>query len=269
MPEEIQGEYDRAIQTQANATQAANVQNMQTQINQDAQTSNYIKEQLYLGDELERIDYLLKGYTLGLDETKGTYGWVKPKDEDMLILSDYGINLIRQTLSWYLNKNTLLSHYDDEQIQVKMRNFAHTLNTAIYLKYQKVFRFPSFERCEQELMSEITRRAKTKVLANELLGKKIDLKQAETKIISELERGIEHQFEKISKRLMKIKYTQFEILIRQLVDLVHSAYRRAYFGMERTSLRKNIYVTETTGINPQGITKNEKGSAMNPLNWFK
>lgn len=267
MPDDVMRDYEQQLQQGYLAGNTSNLNLLQEQMNNSPQQTNYIKEQLSLGEELERIDYLLKGYTLGYD-SDGVQKWLPPIDEDMEILSEYGVNHIRQIISWYLNKNTLLSHYDDEMILKKMKNFVHALNTSIYLKYQKVFKYPSFNRCKKELTEEVERKAKTKHLAYELLGKKIDLSTIRKEVVVEMEERIEYEFEKIRKRLMKIKYTQFEILIRQITDAVHSAYRRAYFGMERTSLRKNVYVTETNGMLPQ-INNKDRGSMINPINWFK
>ena len=80
-----------------------------------------VKEQLDLTEEISRIDYLIKGYSLepGKD---GKLMWLKPKNKDMIIFSDYGIHLIRNTICWYLNKNLLLSNFDEETIRKKMFN---------------------------------------------------------------------------------------------------------------------------------------------------
>ena len=42
----------------------------------------------------------------------------------MIILTDYGVNYIMGAVQWYLNKNTLLSNYDDDQIRQKMEDLA-------------------------------------------------------------------------------------------------------------------------------------------------
>jgi len=55
--------------------------------------ANLIKEQLDLGPELKRMDYLLRSYTL----VDGN--WVAPSDENLIVLSDYGVHIIREFLA--------------------------------------------------------------------------------------------------------------------------------------------------------------------------
>jgi len=120
-----------------------------------ANDKSMIAEQLDLGEELERIDYLLRGYVIERNDETGETAWVKPEDKDMIILSDYGVHLIRNTIAWYLNKNTLLSNYDDKTINVKMEDFASDLNDTIFMEYEKVFQYPTFDECKVILQERI------------------------------------------------------------------------------------------------------------------
>ena len=45
------------------------------------QEPSMIKEQLDLGEELERIDYLLRGYTLEFNSEEGVKEWIKPDNK--------------------------------------------------------------------------------------------------------------------------------------------------------------------------------------------
>lgn len=66
----------------------------------------------------------------------------------------------------------------------------------------------------------------------------------------------------------------YPILVRQLVDIVHSTYLRALHGGERESLRESRQVSQSESLGPGGITINagqqqkERGM-LNPMRWIR
>lgn len=231
--------------------------NQQQNLNQE-QEEGMIKQQLSLGDELKVIDYLLRSYTLITDENGSR--WQKPEHEDMIILSDYGVHFFREAIAWYLNKNTLLSAYEPEEILIKMQDFANALNDAIFLEYELIFNMPSFERCVKELKERIDSKIKLRMFASKLMGKEINEEDVTKELLHEFEGKVEKELTKIKQQLMKNKYKRFGTLLRFIQDTVHSAYNRAAGGQERRSLRQHMQITETKG-SMQGINpiSNKKG----------
>jgi len=218
-------------------------QQQQQQFNDETPTS-MIKEQLDMGEELERIDYLLRGYVLD----KGN--WVAPKDNDLVVFSDYGVHLIRNTIAWYLNKNTLLSNYDEDTINNKMFDFANDLNDTIFMEYEKVFQYPSTNECIDLLEARIKRKAEIKQYALKLIGQNVELEKIKNEKIMEIENRIEEELEKIKQQLIKNKLKRFLMIIRTVQDAIHSTFLRALHGTERSSLRRHMSITETKGIAP-------------------
>jgi len=209
-----------------------------------------IAEQLDLSEEFERIDYLLRGYVIERNDETGETTWVKPDDKDMIILSDYGVHLIRNTIAWYLNKNTLLSNYDDKTINAKMEDFASDLNDTIFMEYEKVFQYPTFDECKNILKKRIKKKTELKVFSRELLGEELNDKQKEEikeRILKDLEPIIEKELEKIKEQIIKNKLKRFMIIIREVQDAIHSTYLRAWKGQERTTLRQHIHISENKG----------------------
>jgi len=224
--------------------------NIQSDAMMQTQDKSMIQEQLDLGEELERIDYLLRGYTIDKDQETGDTIWIKPVDEEMVILSDYGVHLVRNTIAWYLNKNTLLSNYDEATIRTKMEDFASDLNDTIFMEYEKVFKNPSFEDCKDLLDKRIADKTKIRVYASQILGKKLSQEEQDAikdKIIKQIEPIVERELEKIKQQIIKNKLKRFMILIREIQDAVHSTYNRAYAGQERKSLRQHMHISETKG----------------------
>jgi len=74
------------------------------------------------------------------------------------------------------------------------------------------------------------------------------------------------------------KRKNYPILIREMVDIVHSSYKRALDGGERRSLREMIQVTQATSTNAQlggGVVVNNAGQPrrerglLNPLRYVQ
>ena len=227
------------------------IKNVQQEVMLQQQDASIIREQLDLGEELVRIDYLLRGYSYERDEETGEDKWVPPKDNDMIILSDYGIHLIRNTIAWYLNKNTLLSNYDEDTILHKMEDFASDLNDTIFMEYERVFLYPTFEDCKRVLNERIEHKKDVRVYALEILGIQISHNEREKirkDILKELEPTLEKELEKIKAQLMKNKLKRYLMIIRKVQDAVHSTYNRAFGGQERKTLREHIHISETKGM---------------------
>jgi len=222
----------------------------------ERQTS-MIKEQLSLSEELETIRNLLDGKVLGKNK-QNVIDWIEPPDLKMKILTDHGVHLIMNTILFYLNKNTLLSNYDEETINKKMEDFSTALADVIFMEYELVFKHPTFSECKNVLLERIQRKAELRQFAYGLIGKKVDIEDLRMEFIEEIETKIEKEFEKIKEQLMKNKLKRFEIIIREVQDAVHSTYLRAWNGQERRTLRQHIHVTENLGNNNNMMQKQKK-----------
>lgn len=149
---------------------------------------SFAKWQLELDSILERVEHMLRG-----DKPKfvnGSMIYVPTDNPKERIFNDFGISEIMRVLSMYVNRNTILSNYDEETINGKVLNFGKELRDLIYLKYEDM--------------------------------------------------GLDT----LEKRKL------YPMMVRQLVDIVHSAYLRALNGMENRGLRETRNVTEN--ITPMG-----------------
>lgn len=230
------------------------------------QQRSMIYDQLNLGEELEIIENLLRGNILKQDE-QGVTKWIEPTDNEMVVLSDHGVHLIMNTISFYLNKNTLLSNYDENTINSKMEDFSTDLTDTIFMEYEKVFKYPTFEECKEVLEKRIDKKTELRKFAREIMGEKdIDEVKIKRLLIKEIETKIEVEIEKIKQQIIKNKLKRFLIIIREIQDTIHSTYLRALFGAERRTLRQHIHVSETSGMNMQ---PQKQPSKLNPMNFFR
>ncbi len=105
--------------------------------NIQGQSDNLIVWQLELDNILERIEHLLRGDILE-DDGQGGITCVTPTDKDLIILNEYGVKLIMNIISFYLNRNTILSNYREERIYEILHDVGYELSDLIYINYEKM-----------------------------------------------------------------------------------------------------------------------------------
>jgi hypothetical protein len=180
------------------------------QLNQD----NLIKWQLELDSILERIEHILKGDKP--TTINGNLIFLPALNENEKILNDYGVSEIMRILTMYLNRNTILSNYDEETINWKVLDFGKEISDLIFLKYEE-------------------------------MG------------LNTLE-----------------KRKRYAMIVKELVDSIHSAYLRAKFGGERDSLREARQITQNESLNQNGMMMPNNNmmmmprerSILNPMRWL-
>ena len=105
-----------------------------------AQDDNLIVFQLELDNILERIEHLLKGDVLETDG-EGNVSYKTPEDKTLIVLNDYGVKLVMNTISFYLNRNTILSNHKEERIFEILYVLGNELADLIYESYENVCYF--------------------------------------------------------------------------------------------------------------------------------
>ncbi len=209
-----QEEYIQQLEQQLNqAPQEGNpLANAASSMFVGQQDSNLIEWQLELDNILERMDHLLRGHVLKFDDA-GNLTWKEPKDKSFQVFNEYGVQEILRILSMYLNRNTILSNYDEETIRWKVYDIGLEISDLIFTKYEEM--------------------------------------------------GLDTDD--------KIKL--YPIIVRQLVDTIHSAYLRALNGGERESLRTARMVTQNDPMNQApsypGVDTGKKFSIFKPTTWMK
>lgn len=258
---ELQSRSDRLDAEEAKSYGIRNEMMMQEQ------DKGIASEQLDVSAILNNMYYLLKGYVLVRNPSTKEMEWNEPKDNDMIILSDYGVNYILGAVQWYINKNTLLSNYeDDKAINTKMEDFATTLTDNIFMDYDKMFAYPTLDDCKKEIERRIQSKVDIKVFTNKILGLPSDAQAIRDSLVKEMESRIVREMEVIKQQKLKSKLKRFESLIRFVQDAVHSAYNRAWKGQERRTLREHIQITESKG--GLAMLGNQQRFTMNPMKAF-
>ena len=241
--------------------------------------SNLVQWQLELDSILERIEHMLRG-----DKPQfigGSLIFVPPKTNKERIMTDFGVAEVMRILSMYLNRNTILSNYDEETINWKVLDFGINLSDLIYLKYEQMFASETFAECYNDLFGKMQgelddsnimelENKDTGIIEYGIVSAK-DGKpffvQIKDNMVSQILRRMERQ--KLEKRKL------YPMLVGEIVDSVHSAYLRALNGGERESLREARNVQQSESINPNGMVTINNGqqmkerSILNPFRYLR
>jgi hypothetical protein len=249
--------YNQAMQRQqADARYFAS----NTLVSGQGLNQNLIQWQLELDSILERVEHMLRG-----DKPRfvnGSLIFVSPENDEDRIFTDFGVSEIMRVLSMYLNRNTILSNYDEETINWKVLDFGNEIADLIYLKYEMMFSIPTYESCAKKILGiDIIKTNEGWVV-----------QEGEEFLIIEQEHLNLINAERRKQALEKRKL--YPIIVRELVDCVHSAYLRALNGGERLSLHESRSVQQSETIMP-GVQFNMNGqpvmrerSILNPMRWF-
>jgi hypothetical protein len=140
-----------------------------------------------------------------------------------------------QTMEAYVNKENLLSNYDDKIINRRMLEFCLALNGNIFMKYELYFRTPSIE----EIIKEIKERKdnEDKIRAYSLTPSGPEIK-------------IENEIDFFLKLKRRQNQAEYELLFTELKAIVESVHQRAWRGEERGSLRRHTNISEIIGGAP-------------------
>ncbi len=212
----------------------------------EEQERTIAEAQLEVESILMEVYHLLRQDTLKPKED-GTFEWVPTSDPTKRVLTDAGVEKIMQVMRIYVNKNVLLSNFTEEQIRRRMLNFCLALNSNLFMKYEVYFRQPTLEEVKNILKERLERKKQLKKFAAEIAGLDIDENEIEKEVLREIEGRIEYELEKIKQEIRRRNLREYELIFRELEQIVEATHYRAYKGEERGSLRRHMNVAEIIG----------------------
>ena len=221
-------------------------QSKQLQYQMEEVEKNLAESQLDVEETLTKINHLLKQDVLKVN-SQGILEWAEISDIKKRILTDEGVDKIMQVMQSYINKETLLSNFDEKMIARRMLEFSLSFSALIFLKYEIFFRSPSMKECKEILQERIKQKVETKKMTSQIFKKEFNEEAVEKEILNDLEPRMDYEIEKIKKEQTKINLREFEMLFTQLKALVESIHNRAWKGEERGSLRRHFNISEVIG----------------------
>lgn len=224
---------------------------------------NLVEYQLDLKEELDRIFHLLSGHIIRINQ-EGSEMWEEPDDDRLKIFSDYGVKQIMNIISFYVNRNTLMSNYDAETIMWKMRDFGIELADLVFNRYEAFFHYPSPEDLYEDMLKIVE---KNQLAFPHLIIEHDNGDGTFTTQINQLE--LYKKCVQWSQQELAQKFRHYPMMILALIDTVHSTYNRALMGKERQSLRERLNISQnastiTDQFQQQG---QNKFSVLHPKTW--
>jgi len=117
---------------------------------QSQEDKNLIEFQLDTSEMLSKIEHFLKGDYVDVDED-GNEVWKAQTDDTLILFNKYGVNSILLIIGNYIDKNTMLSHYDDMRINEILADLGEELAKFIYCNYEKMGMDTEFKKTRYEL----------------------------------------------------------------------------------------------------------------------
>lgn len=145
---EIEGSLDEERQRSMDLSKANYGQmNLFNQENEQ----NLIQWQLDMREDLDRIYHLLQGHILKDDE-EGNIVYIEPINPNLKPFNEFGVQIIMNIMAFYLNRNTILSNYDEQTINWKVLDFGYDLADLIFNRYDEMM--ITIETEDEELIKE-------------------------------------------------------------------------------------------------------------------
>ncbi len=116
-----------------------------------AQDSNLIQYQLGSDDILDKIEHFLKGDKIKVDKD-GNVFYETQKNKDLILLNDYGVNIIMQILGNYVNRNTNLSFYDEQRVNEILADFGDELADFVLCNYERIGLDTEYKKSRYKLL---------------------------------------------------------------------------------------------------------------------
>lgn len=139
---------------------------------QGQEDANLIVYQVDTGEMLGKLEHFLRGEYIATDKEGNEY-WAKPmrkvlddkkvvktdsegKDleeinTDLILFNDYGVNSIMSIIGNYLDKNTILSFYDEMRINEILADLGDEMANFIYCNYEKMGMDTEFKKTRFQL----------------------------------------------------------------------------------------------------------------------
>ncbi len=145
-----------------------NTANMSQSAYQGQEDANLIQYQVDTGEMLGKIEHFLRGEYISQD-LEGNEYWAKPMktievedegeiklvevlDNDLILLNEYGVNSILTIIGSYIDKNTILSNYDDMRINEILADLGDELANFVFCNYEKMGMDTEFKKTRFQLL---------------------------------------------------------------------------------------------------------------------
>ncbi len=161
-------DFLKNLQSEADKLRQQNTQlntSLSTASYQGQEDPNLIQYQIDTGEMLGKIEHFLRGEYIATDGEGNEY-WAKPTikvkvegseelvemtDTNLILFNDYGVNSVLSIIGNYIDKNTILSFYDEMRINEILADLGEELANFVYCNYETMGMDTSFKKTRFQL----------------------------------------------------------------------------------------------------------------------
>lgn len=100
-----------------------------------ARDGNFLQYQLESAELLDKLENFYRGKHIGYNEEEELV-WLEPEDDESKTLNEHGVNLMMETITKYIDKNTVLSYYSEERIYEVLADIGDELTLVLFCNYE-------------------------------------------------------------------------------------------------------------------------------------
>lgn len=153
IPDQEKDEYIDMLQKELSANQDKTFQ-LNTSLAASSYSNrdgNFLQYQLESIELLDKLENFYRGRFIGFDD-EGNQVWKDPKSEDAKTLNEHGVNLMMETVTKYIDKNTVLSYYSEERVYEIMADIGDELTLVLFCNYEEMGMNTYFKKTKFRLL---------------------------------------------------------------------------------------------------------------------
>ncbi|HEC66145.1 MAG TPA: hypothetical protein ENI23_12700 [bacterium] len=151
-------EYSTALEQEVRKLQDKNTElsgSISSSAHAGHKDSNLIALQLETPELLQKLERFYRGEYLHTDE-EGNVTWKLPENKDLIPLNEFGVSLLMEVVTKYIDKNTVLSNYTEERIYEIIGDIGDELILVVYCNYEKMGMDSAFKKTKFRLLITTT-----------------------------------------------------------------------------------------------------------------
>ena len=151
-------EYSTQLEAEVQRLQSKNTElsgSITSSAQVGAKDSNLIALQLETPELLQKLERFYRGEYLHTDGA-GNVVWKIPDNKDLIPLNDFGVSLLMEVVTKYIDKNTVLSNYTEERIYEIIGDIGDELILVVFCNYEKMGMDSAFKKTKFRLLITTT-----------------------------------------------------------------------------------------------------------------
>ncbi len=116
-----------------------------------AKDPNLISLQLSTPELLNSLERFYRGEKVSVDEL-GNITFKPQKDKSLVPLNEFGVNLMMEIITKYIDKNTVLSNYKEERIYEILADIGEEATLVVFCNYEKMGMNTAYKKSKFRLL---------------------------------------------------------------------------------------------------------------------